>query len=196
MENLGNNAHGMDIGPGVGGLWTHRQNENQTPSSDDGRMLVQVVSGVRADGVIEYEPMSVVRPPSGVFYEPLDYGTVPQGLLPATSRRPLYHETNRLSTFYSRWSIEYCVAPQDLARDGFYYVGPGDKVRCIFCQKHVWGWEPGDSVTAEHRRLYPNCPFILGRCAKMNVPLNPPEDILFYTYNVNVRLNREEGKEH
>lgn len=50
---------------------------------------------------------------------------------------------------------ERCV---DLARDGFYYTGPGDKVRCEFCHLDVCEWDSCDEVHKEHMRFNSKCP--------------------------------------
>ena len=47
---------------------------------------------------------------------------------------------------------------RDLAKDGFYYLGPGDKVRCEFCNLEVYEWDDGDQVHEEHKRFNSKCP--------------------------------------
>ncbi|CAG5125141.1 unnamed protein product [Candidula unifasciata] len=92
--------------------------------------------------------------------------------------KALYHEVNRLKTFEGNWSDSYFVQPTELARNGFFCVGLGDKVKCVFCLKTLWNWEPGDSVELEHQKHYPNCPFVQGNCNHLNVPINTFETSL------------------
>ncbi|BFZ24863.1 hypothetical protein BsWGS_27902 [Bradybaena similaris] len=89
-----------------------------------------------------------------------------------------YHEVNRRRTFDGHWSARYFVQPDDLAHHGFIYCGPDDKVMCVFCLKTLWHWEEGDSVEKEHKRHYPNCPFVRGKCHHLNVPINSFEALL------------------
>ncbi|CAB3359852.1 Hypothetical predicted protein [Cloeon dipterum] len=55
------------------------------------------------------------------------------------------------------------ISPYDLAHSGFYYVGDLDNCRCCFCKLEVRGWELGDVADMEHRRWFPNCPFMTGK---------------------------------
>ncbi|KAG3266709.1 BIRC2-like, partial [Ictidomys tridecemlineatus] len=52
---------------------------------------------------------------------------------------------------YNMWPLTF-LSPLELARAGFYYVGPGDRVK-------LSNWEPKDDAMSEHRRHFPNCPF-------------------------------------
>lgn len=36
-------------------------------------------------------------------------------------------------------------------------------MQCAFCRGSISRWEPTDQPSAEHRRLHPRCPFVLGR---------------------------------
>ncbi|KAK7808329.1 hypothetical protein U0070_002700 [Myodes glareolus] len=60
---------------------------------------------------------------------------------------------------YSVWPLSF-LSPADLARAGFYYVGPGDRVACFACGGKLSNWEPKDDAMSEHRRHFPNCPFL------------------------------------
>ena len=62
------------------------------------------------------------------------------------------------------------MTPSELARDGFYYLGTGDRVKCIFCNLVLKNWEFGDIVTEEHKKFNASCPFLLNRCVG-NIPL-------------------------
>lgn len=78
-------------------------------------------------------------------------------------------EGDRIRTFHD-WPVGAAVTSGDLARAGFFYVGPADKVQCFCCGGILRSWVRGDSPAAEHKRHFPNCGFILGR-AVGNVPL-------------------------
>ncbi|XP_077464317.1 baculoviral IAP repeat-containing protein 7 [Stigmatopora argus] len=78
-------------------------------------------------------------------------------------------EGERLRTFQS-WPRDAPVACGDLAKAGFFFLGPGDKVQCFCCGGVLRCWVQGDSPAAEHKRHFPTCSFILGR-AVGNIPL-------------------------
>ncbi|KAM7411724.1 hypothetical protein PAMA_021621 [Pampus argenteus] len=78
-------------------------------------------------------------------------------------------EGERLRTFQS-WPADAPVTSEDLAKAGFFFLGPGDKVQCFCCGGILRCWVHGDSPAAEHRRHFPTCSFILGR-AVGNIPL-------------------------
>lgn len=59
-----------------------------------------------------------------------------------------------------------------LAKVGFFYKGPGDLVKCFFCNVQIELWKAGDDELGEHIRLSPNCPFVKRRAAS-NVPYGP-----------------------
>ncbi|KAM3934264.1 baculoviral IAP repeat-containing protein 2 isoform 1-T3 [Leptodactylus fuscus] len=87
----------------------------------------------------------------------------------------MYTEEARLGT-YINWPLSF-LAPSDLAKAGFYYVGPGDKVACFACEGKLNNWEPNDNAMSEHRRHFPNCPFVSNsarpslRCSVSNVSM-------------------------
>ena len=71
----------------------------------------------------------------------------------------LRHEDVRLGTF-TNWPPRAHVRPDDLARAGFFYTGTDDRVRCAFCRDHLRDWVPGDIPAEEHRKHFPDCPFV------------------------------------
>ncbi|XP_049634516.1 baculoviral IAP repeat-containing protein 2 [Suncus etruscus] len=60
---------------------------------------------------------------------------------------------------YRMWPLTF-LSPSELARAGFYYVGPGDRVACFACGGKLSNWEPKDDALSEHRRHFPDCPFL------------------------------------
>ena len=71
------------------------------------------------------------------------------------------NEATRLRSFIN-WPKENVVPAADLAREGFYYMGHDDKVKCAFCDLILTQWEPGDTSSEQHRKWCPKCPFVLG----------------------------------
>uniref|UniRef100_A0A250Y3H0 RING-type E3 ubiquitin transferase n=1 Tax=Castor canadensis TaxID=51338 RepID=A0A250Y3H0_CASCN len=67
-------------------------------------------------------------------------------------------ENARLLT-YQAWPLTF-LSPTELAKAGFYYIGPGDRVACFACGGKLSNWEPKDDAMSEHRRHFPSCPFV------------------------------------
>ncbi|XP_058829644.1 death-associated inhibitor of apoptosis 1 [Topomyia yanbarensis] len=81
-----------------------------------------------------------------------------------------YHmEVTRLDSF-KNWDILF-ISKTELARYGFYYVGPNDMVKCYFCRVEIGLWEPTDNVLSEHLRWSPYCPLLRKRPTN-NVPID------------------------
>ncbi|XP_006775306.1 PREDICTED: baculoviral IAP repeat-containing protein 3 [Myotis davidii] len=70
-------------------------------------------------------------------------------------------EHARLLTFQT-WPLTF-LSPIDLAKAGFYYIGPGDRVACFACGGKLSNWEPKDDAMSEHLRHFPHCPFLESR---------------------------------
>ncbi|XP_065610405.1 baculoviral IAP repeat-containing protein 7 [Cyrtonyx montezumae] len=68
-------------------------------------------------------------------------------------------EARRLRTF-SKWPQSSPVSARDLAKAGFYFVGPEDQVQCFNCGGILKDWEPGDCPVVEHLKFFPFCNFI------------------------------------
>lgn len=81
----------------------------------------------------------------------------------------------RLNTF-SNWSPDIPVKPLDLVRDYFYYIGIEDKCQCTYCGGVLGGWMTGDVVHREHRKHFPDCPFIQ-QCLQNPQPIMPPQSM-------------------
>lgn len=81
-----------------------------------------------------------------------------------------YHtEVTRLESFRN-WSVPF-ISKIELARYGFYFVGPNDMVKCFFCRVEIGLWEPNDNVLSEHLRWSPYCPLLRKRQTN-NVPID------------------------
>ncbi|GAB1602335.1 hypothetical protein Ahia01_000512600 [Argonauta hians] len=63
----------------------------------------------------------------------------------------------RLDTF-KNWNKSVPVTPTDLAKNGFYYLGYGDVVKCAYCSVQLCNWKENDDVHKEHTRFSPKCP--------------------------------------
>lgn len=76
----------------------------------------------------------------------------------------MFDELRRWKTFEGFWYHKF-IEPEALAKTGFYYIGPRDRVKCAFCRVIVDQWEPSDSIDA-HYYLSKNCPLLLGKETK------------------------------
>ena len=73
----------------------------------------------------------------------------------------LRFEKERLETFID-WPVTW-LSPGDLAREGFYYLRTKDHCACVFCRGIIGAWEEGNTPRGEHKRHFPQCPFIAGK---------------------------------
>jgi len=80
----------------------------------------------------------------------------------------LRHEAARLTTF-TNFPTNSPVTPAALAKAGFFYKGPNDRVQCAFCRGLLRNWVPGDEPITEHRRHMPHCPFVTNAAQHGNV---------------------------
>lgn len=96
----------------------------------------------------------------------MDDGTAMLHILEEPQMR---REGERIQTFQD-WPEDAPVTSRELAKAGFFFLGPGDKVQCFCCGGILRRWVEGDSPVAEHKRHFPTCSFILGR-AVGNIPL-------------------------
>ena len=63
-------------------------------------------------------------------------------------------EENRLKTF-ENWHVQF-IDKNTLAMLGFYYYGPNDLVKCVFCGVEIGMWEEGDDVLTDHMKWSPS----------------------------------------
>lgn len=61
----------------------------------------------------------------------------------------------RLLTYQSAGKLN--IEPDKLVEAGFYYVGPGDFVRCFACNGGFYGWVKNEDVWERHAGFYPEC---------------------------------------
>lgn len=86
-----------------------------------------------------------------------------------TVSKNLKRESERLKTF-KNWTVQF-LDPKDFARNGLYFTGESDIVRCVFCGVEMGCWESGDDIQADHKKWSESCSFIHGRdCG--NIPLS------------------------
>lgn len=78
-------------------------------------------------------------------------------------------EENRLKTF-ENWNVQF-IDKNTLAMLGFYYYGPNDLVKCVFCGVEIGMWEEGDDILTDHMKWSPSCNLIR-RNPTNNVPIN------------------------
>nr|XP_042714420.1 LOW QUALITY PROTEIN: baculoviral IAP repeat-containing protein 7 [Chrysemys picta bellii] len=69
-------------------------------------------------------------------------------------------EEKRLRTF-RQWP-ESSLSATDLAKAGFFFLGPGDRVQCFCCGGILRSWEAEDQPMREHQKFFPTCKFICG----------------------------------
>lgn len=83
----------------------------------------------------------------------------------------LVYERYRLQTFDNLWPATAKVDKYVLARNGFYYIGPSDRVQCVYCKIILSSWETDDIVEEEHKKHAPRCPFVNDPSHTSNFPL-------------------------
>lgn len=76
------------------------------------------------------------------------------------NKADLQIEENRLVTFQGQWPEDCPVPYKQVAKAGFWYKGPKDRVECAFCRGRLVNWVAGDDPVGEHARHFPACPFI------------------------------------
>ena len=89
----------------------------------------------------------------------------------------LKRESVRLETF-TTWATDAPVDKHIIAKAGFYYIGPGDRVRCAFCYNVLRMWEEGDIPEREHKKFFPRCPFVSNALTCGNIPVEHDYDPL------------------
>ncbi|KAK7884182.1 hypothetical protein WMY93_027305 [Mugilogobius chulae] len=90
-------------------------------------------------------------------------------MLHSLEQPQMRRERDRFQTFQN-WPSDAPVTSAGLARAGFFFLGPGDKVQCFCCGGILRCWVHGDCPVTEHKKHFPTCNFILGRTVG-NIPL-------------------------
>jgi hypothetical protein len=108
--------------------------------------------------------------PSSVFYTSSKSVTGPKV---DRSNNPdfsqLRCESSRLDTFHD-WpaTAARVVDAQELVLAGLFYTGHSDRVQCAFCRGFLRNWVRGDKPIDEHRKHFPDCPFVKSYDTGMN----------------------------
>lgn len=84
--------------------------------------------------------------------------------IPLYRKTQLLSESARVETFKKHWHHKF-IDGKELAMFGFYYIGPLDKVKCIFCNITLHKWTPNDKPLDEHLKYAPYCPLM-----NVNIP--------------------------
>lgn len=99
-------------------------------------------------------PASSPSTPSSLSTDKTDNHDFTFGTDPVDMRK----EDERIKTF-EKWPVSF-LSGDELARNGFYYLGRGDEVRCAFCKVEIMKWVEGDDPAKDHQRWAPQCPFV------------------------------------
>ncbi|KAG7323198.1 hypothetical protein KOW79_012900 [Hemibagrus wyckioides] len=73
----------------------------------------------------------------------------------------MHNEEERRSTFY--WPLNASDRSAELVRAGFYFLGPGDMVRCFRFNRALRHWAHEDSPPGENQRHFLVCEFVSRR---------------------------------
>lgn len=73
----------------------------------------------------------------------------------------LDNEEHRLKTFDRETWPHSFISPEVLSKNGFYYIGPFDKIECFYCGIRMNDWKDGDQVDFEHNKWSELCPFLM-----------------------------------
>ena len=68
-------------------------------------------------------------------------------------------EKSRIQSFENKQD-SFAQKTGDLASSGFFYIGPGDVVKCFSCGLQLGLWREKDDVEYEHKRWSPSCTFL------------------------------------
>ncbi|XP_022903791.1 death-associated inhibitor of apoptosis 2 [Onthophagus taurus] len=124
---------GWEFGDPVQVMGKHRSSSPQCP----------FVLNQSTCGNIPHIPHSYSVPTNNITNNTEDYKT----------------ESARLQTF-ANWPKLDVVAPEALAKSGFYSLKVKDYVKCAFCDVVLISWEQGDNPNTEHYRCSPNCSYL------------------------------------
>ena len=77
---------------------------------------------------------------------------VPDGQLETDGYQDWSHISIRVNSFRDR-EVAQQVSAEKLARAGFYFTGPADRVQCFSCRKTVENWCRGDQPVERHKEV-------------------------------------------
>lgn len=149
---------------------THSFSNSRTNSIAVARCSLLLPNTTGTAGTTDYTPMPLRRTVSiteGASARTISNSTPIDRKQPDFGR--LRSELERLSTF-DDWPPTSHVKAADLAADGLFYTGQNDRVCCAFCRGILDQWTVDDVPSVEHRRLFPQCPFVKGHNVG-NVPI-------------------------
>ncbi|KAH9504926.1 hypothetical protein Btru_061081 [Bulinus truncatus] len=123
---------------------------------------------------LNHEPRAETSPQQGTDPAPQTQQITPENFCPnstntqneitAVTEAPSYPAyltfSKRLESFSNWPATNNIFQPIDLAKNGFFYAGYSDCVRCYQCGLGLKSWKPGDDIVTEHKRFRPNCPFL------------------------------------
>jgi len=90
----------------------------------------------------------------------------------------LRREAARHATF-TDFPTNSPMTPAALAKAGFFYKGPQDRVQCAFCQLLLRNWVPEDDAMTEHRKHRADCPFVTNAAHHGNVCMEDDDSSLY-----------------
>ncbi|XP_050306385.1 death-associated inhibitor of apoptosis 2 [Anthonomus grandis grandis] len=103
---------------------------------------------------------------------------------PSSSGLDYKNEEVRLASF-ENWPKPEIVRPELLARAGFYSLKKSDNTKCAYCSGVVRAWEPSDIPDVEHKRHFPNCPFVISTInPRLQVNGTPTSEATFKNVNI------------
>ena len=85
------------------------------------------------------------------------------------------YEFRRLNSFWGWTNIFF--TPEDLAKNGFYYVTPQNYVKCFSCGIEIYEWPANTTIEREHLRLSSDCRFANGIDTCDNVCFDTPTEV-------------------
>eukprot|EP00079_Xenopus_tropicalis_P017459 XP_004917410.1 PREDICTED: uncharacterized protein LOC101733194 [Xenopus tropicalis] len=86
--------------------------------------------------------------------------TEPPNILGKKSHDDMSNVYSRADTYWGHHKHFPYMKEWDLAQAGFYYVGPGDRVRCISCNAELEKWEKWDEPLTRHQHSFPDCAYV------------------------------------
>ena len=84
------------------------------------------------------------------------YDEIPQH--PLERLEPMRRNQCLRQISFDSWPEDAAIRPDELIKDGFYYMGMSDKVQCVYCGGVLSGWRKHDNVHQEHGRHFRRCP--------------------------------------